>query len=366
MSNIITARDTYIIAAEINTIKRQVQETMIAGSLRIGEKLQEAKSLVPQGEWGKWLEENVEYSQSTAENLMKLYREYGTNQQSLFDTWTSSQTFGKLSYTQHLALLALPFAERQEFAEENNVADMSTRQLQQALRERDNAMAAAENAEARLRDANQNVLNMQQQLSAAKSDESAWQEQIDRLTSERDIAETNEENLRKEIDKLTAEKHLAETSEKNTAKKVEVLENQLKEARKKEKTVREALKKAQENPDIPESVMEQLRREAEAAAASKDTGDIQKKLEEANAALAAEQEKTKAIQEKLEAAQRKNDPDMVECNVMAQKLRADFNSLLGWVKKISVGDKEKGEKMLKFLRLLVKAWAEALGMEVRL
>ena len=212
MSNIITARDPYIIAAEINTIKRQVQETVIAGSLRIGEKLQEAKSLVPQGEWGKWLEENVEYSQSTAENLMKLYREYGTNQQSLFDTWTSSQTFGKLSYTQHLALLALPFAERQEFAENNNVADMSTRQLQQAIRERDEA-------EALLRDANQSVLNMQQQLATAKSDEGAWQDQIDRLTSERDTAETNEENLRKEIDKLNAEKHLAETSEKNATKK---------------------------------------------------------------------------------------------------------------------------------------------------
>lgn len=359
MSNIITARDPYIIAAEINTIKRQVQETVIAGSLRIGEKLQEAKSLVPQGEWGKWLEENVEYSQSTAENLMKLYREYGTNQQSLFDTWTSSQTFGKLSYTQHLALLALPFAERQEFAENNNVADMSTRQLQQAIRERDEA-------EALLRDANQSVLDMQQQLAAAKSDEGAWQEQIDRLTSERDTAETNEENLRKEIDKLNAEKHLAETSEKNATKKVEVLENQLKEARKKEKTARDELKKAQENPDIPESVMEQLRREAEADALSKTASDLQKQLESANAALAAEQERARAIEEKLDAAQRKNDPEMVECNVVAQKLRADFNSLLGWVKKISVGDREKGEKMLKFLRLLVKAWAEALGMEVKI
>ena len=359
MSNIITARDPYIIAAEINTIKRQVQETVIAGSLRIGEKLQEAKSLVPQGEWGKWLEENVEYSQSTAENLMKLYREYGTNQQSLFDTWTSSQTFGKLSYTQHLALLALPFAERQEFAENNNVADMSNRQLQQAIRER-------EEAEALLRDANQSILNMQQQLAAAKSGEGAWQEQIDRLTSERDTAETNEENMRKEIDKLTAEKHLAETSEKNATKKVEVLENQLKEARKKEKTAREELKKAQENPDIPESVMEQLRREAEADALSKAAGDLQKQLESANAALAAEQERARAIEEKLDAAQRKNDPEMVECNVVAQKLRADFNSLLGWVKKISVGDREKGEKMLKFLRLLVKAWAEALGMEVKM
>lgn len=359
MSNIITARDPYIIAAEINTIKRQVQETMIAGSLRIGEKLQEAKSLVPQGEWGKWLEENVEYSQSTAENLMKLYREYGTNQQSLFDTWTSSQTFGKLSYTQHLALLALPFAERQEFAENNNVADMSTRQLQQAIRER-------EETEALLRDANQSVLNMQQQLAAAKSDEGAWQEQIDRLTSERDTAETNEENLRKEIDKLNAEKHLAETSEKNATKKVEVLENQLKEARKKEKTARDELKKAQENPDIPESVMEQLRREAEADVLRKAAGDLQKQLESANAALAAEQERARAIEEKLDAAQRKNDPEMVECNVVAQKLRADFNSLLGWVKKISVADREKGEKMLKFLRLLVKAWAEALGMEVKM
>ena len=365
MSNIITVRDPYIIAAEINTIKRQVQETMIAGSLRIGEKLQEAKSLVEQGEWGKWLEENVEYSQSTAENLMKLYREYGTNQQSLFDTWTSSQTFGKLSYTQHLALLALPFAERQEFAEENNVAEMSTRQLQQAIRDRDQARADAENAEALLRDANQSVLDMQQQLAAAKSEEGAWQEQIDRLTNERDTAETNEENLRKEIDKLTAEKHLAETSEKNAVKKVEVLEKQLKDARKKEKAVCDELKKAQENPEVPESVMEQLRKEAEADALGKAAGNLQKQLEEAKAALAAAEEKAKTSEEKLVAAMKKSDPELVECNVVAQKLRADFNSLMGWVKKISVGDKEKGERMMKFLRVIVKSWAEALGMEVK-
>ena len=95
-------------------------------------------------------------------------------------------------------------------------------------------------------------------------------------------------------------------------------------------------------------------------------GDLQKQLESANAALAAEQERARAIEEKLDAAQRKNDPEMVECNVVAKKLRADFNSLLGWVKKISVADREKGEKMLKFLRLLVKAWAEALGMEVKM
>ena len=340
---IITARDPEIIAAEINTIKRQVQETVIYGTIRIGEKLCEAKSMVPQGEWGKWLEENVEYSQSTAENLMKLYREYGGNQESLFDTWTNSQTFGKLSYTQHLALLALPFAERQEFAEENNVQEMSTRELQQAIRERDQARMEAEAYEAQARDAAQNVLDMQQQLAAAKSSEGAWQEQIDKLTADRDKAEIGEENARKEVEKLEAALKKAKADAEDAKKKA---------------------KEAKENPKIPESMMEQLRREAEEAAAKKSAGDLQKQLEEARADLAAQQKKTAAIEEKLVAVQKKADPEMVECNVMAQKVRADFNSLVGWVKKVSVGDKEKGEKMLKFLRLLVKAWAEALGMRV--
>ena len=177
---IITARDPEIIAAEINTIKREVQEVLIYATIKIGGKLCEAKSLVPQGEWGKWLEENVEYSQSTAENMMKLYKEYGGNQESLFDTWTNSETFGKLTYTQHLAMLALPFADRQAFAEENNVQEMSTRQLQQAIRERDEARGEAEAFSAQARDAEQTLLDMQQRLSAAKSSEGAW-----RLTSSR-------------------------------------------------------------------------------------------------------------------------------------------------------------------------------------
>ena len=339
---IITARDPGIIAAEINLIKKQVQDTVIWGTIQIGEKLCEAKSLVPQGEWGKWLEENVEYSQSTAENLMKLYKEYGGNQESLFDTWTNSETFGKLSYTQHLALLALPFADRQQFAEENS--DKSTRQMQQLIKERDEARAEAETFSAQARDAEQNVIDMQQQLSAAKSSEGAWQ---------------------KEIDKLTAAKHLAETSEQNALKKVEVLEKQLKDAQKKQRETRAELKQAKENPDIPESTMEQLRKEEEAKAAEQTAGDLQKQLEAANAALAAEQEKAKSIEEKLVAAQKKADPEMVEFNVLAQKLRQDFNILDGMRRKIAVGDKEKGEKLLAFEKKLVTVWAGALGMEVK-
>lgn len=351
MSDIITIRDPGIIAAEINMIKRQVQEAVIYGTIRIGEKLCEAKSLVAQGEWGKWLEENVEYSQSTAENLMKLYREYGGNQQSLFDTWTGSQTFGKLSYTQHLALLALPFADRQEFAEANNVADMSTRQLQEAVRQeleeersrREKAEANLEEAEAIRRDAEQNVLNMQQQLSAVKASEGAWQT---------------------EIDKLKAEKDRAEKSEKNSLSLVEKLKKDLAAAEAAEAKVRKELASAQENPKVPESMMEQLRKEAEAEAAKNTAGEIEKKLAEANAALAAAEEKARETEEKLAKAERRlkaADPDVMEYHTLSQKLMADYKALDDLRRKIKVNDRESGMKLEKFQEELVRRWAQALG-----
>lgn len=98
MSEIITVRDGDIIAAEINVIKENANRVLIASAIEIGKRLVEAKSLLEHGQWMKWLEEKVDYSQSTANNLMKLYQEYGTGEVSLFDNWTNSETFGKLSY----------------------------------------------------------------------------------------------------------------------------------------------------------------------------------------------------------------------------------------------------------------------------
>lgn len=363
MSNIITARDPGIIAAEINLIKRQVQETVIYASIRIGEKLAEAKSMVPQGEWGRWLEENVEYSQSTAENLMKLYREYGGNQESLFDTWTNSQTFGKLTYTQHLALLALPFADRKEFAEENNVADMSTRQLQQAIRDRDDAIREKEDAlkqldaagdkivslEAEMRDTNLKLLNAQQIAQGAKSQEDAWKDQIEKLKNDRKRAELTASDIQKQLEQ--AQKELLEAQEM-------------------EDSLREELKQVTENTYVPESLMEQIRKEAEAQAAAKVTSGAKKKLEKAqndmdNAVREKEaaEKRISELEEKLVAAEKKAkmaDPDMMEYNTLAQKLQADYKVMNDLRKKISVHDREKGEKLKQFQKRMVSMWVEAL------
>lgn len=343
MSDIVTARDPEIIAAEINTIKKQVQQAVIFASIEIGGKLMEAKSLVPQGEWGKWLENNVEYSQSTAENLMKLYKEYGGNQESLFDTWTGSETFGKLTYTQHLALLALPFSDRQEFAEKNNAEEMSTRQLLKAVQDQlEQERRIHEQTEARARDAEQNLIDMQQRLSAAKSSEGAWQE---------------------EIDKINAEKEKAVKAESDATKKVAELQRDLKEAKNREDAIRAQLKKAQENPDVPEYVMEQLRKEAEASAAGKASDDIRKKLEEAEAALKAAEQGKRAVEEELVAAQKRlkmADVDVMEYNTLAQKLMSDYNVLDGLRRKITIHDRETGEKLKQFQTKMVSMFQDSL------
>lgn len=131
-NEIAEVRDGTIIAAEINTIKNRTKREVLTASIEIGERLCEAKALVQPGEWGIWLHDKVDYSQSTAENLMRIYKEYGDEQVDLFGT-SKSQTFGNLSYSQALALFALPADERENFVQENDVENMSVNQLQEAI-----------------------------------------------------------------------------------------------------------------------------------------------------------------------------------------------------------------------------------------
>ena len=136
------------LATEINTIKQQTQSIMMTASIEIGRRLVEAKAAVGHGGWEAWLKENVNYSQRTASNLIKVFQEYGTGQQKLFGKEVKSQALADLSYTQAVALLGIRDPdERADFLEEHDVAAMTTRELEQAIKERDAAKKEA--AEAR-------------------------------------------------------------------------------------------------------------------------------------------------------------------------------------------------------------------------
>ncbi|NTU28869.1 DUF3102 domain-containing protein [Brevibacillus sp. HB1.1] len=122
----VLVRSAEVIAAEIRSIDAQTREIVLRSAIEIGNRLNEAKELVAHGEWGPWLESNVQYSQSTANNFMRIAEEYGSNYQAIEN----------LTYTKALALLGVPSDEREQFAQDNDVDKMSARELQQTIKEK--------------------------------------------------------------------------------------------------------------------------------------------------------------------------------------------------------------------------------------
>lgn len=193
-------RTPEIVAAEIRQIADQTRKMVLNSSIEIGKRLCEAKEMVPHGEWAAWLEKNVDFSQSSANNFMKIYTEYGDIQGELWGASAKSQTFGNLSYSQAVALLAVPAEEREEFVKENHVEDMSTRELQEAIKARDEALEMAEKAEKKEK-------KMQKDLDFANKKLELEKKQHDTLMK---AAEKNKEDQLAEIERLKAELAAAE------------------------------------------------------------------------------------------------------------------------------------------------------------
>lgn len=224
-AEIVMERTPEIVAAEIRQIADQTRKMVLNSSIEIGKRLCEAKEMVPHGEWSNWLERSVNFKQSTANNLMKIYTEYGDIQGELWGASAKSQTFGNLTYSKAIALLAVPSEEREEFVEKNDVENMSTRELQEAIKARDDALAAMEKAEKKEKKLQKDLdfankkLKMEQErhdalTDKAKKDEEKHAEQIKRLEKELAEAESKEaepsEEMLAEIDRLKEQLKKAE------------------------------------------------------------------------------------------------------------------------------------------------------------
>lgn len=164
------------ITGEILDAKRAGGEAI----LTIGKCLIEAKDMLSHGEWLPWLSDRVDLSERTAQKFMRLARE-----------WSNPSALADLGATKALMLLALPEEEREQMLSDHNVIDMTTRQLEQAIKERDEARAAAEQAAADQRMAEQardkmaedmKFLNVR--LAGAKEDREQAMQDVARLESE--------------------------------------------------------------------------------------------------------------------------------------------------------------------------------------
>lgn len=107
--------------AEILILKDQMAQNII----EIGRRLIEAKENLQHGEFTEWLKGKVDISHRTANNFMKVAT-----------TFSNSQAIANLGNTKLFLLAGLNEEDRQELMQENNVEEMTTRELEQVVKEK--------------------------------------------------------------------------------------------------------------------------------------------------------------------------------------------------------------------------------------
>lgn len=109
------------ITSEILTLKDNIAINII----EIGKRLNTVKENVQYGEFGKWLEEKVAFSQRTANNFMKIAKEF-----------PDSQQVANLGTRKLLLLADVDFEEREELMKENNITDITAEELKKAIQDK--------------------------------------------------------------------------------------------------------------------------------------------------------------------------------------------------------------------------------------
>ena len=233
----------------IETITDEILDAKRTGGeaiLTIGRCLIEAKDMLPHGEWLPWLNERVEFSERTARRFMKLYREC-SNRPALAD----------LGATKALALLALPTDEREQFVEDHNVIDMSARQLEQAIKERDEARKAAEAAKADASAAEQARAKMAEDMRATQNLLESARADADSAGSRARVLEEKLRMLQEQPVEVAVETVVdPEAIEKARAEAVAEIKAKLDKAK-------EAKKRAEDRQKIAEEALEQARLQLE-------------------------------------------------------------------------------------------------------
>ena len=157
------------IGEEIRNLTYQAKCMTVYYGVEIGRRLVEAKQMVGHGAWGDWVKKETEFSQSTATRFMRVFEEYGGEQIGIFGAVENSSTLQNLSISNALRLLAVPKEEREEFAAEVDAEHISARELERAIRERDEARSTAEAARAEASEAEKSRAKMEADMAVLKN-----------------------------------------------------------------------------------------------------------------------------------------------------------------------------------------------------
>lgn len=330
MNDIQTQRTPDIIGAEIRGLTQQAKTMTLWFGIEIGRRLTEAKEMLEHGQWLAYLKEQTEFSRSSAGRLMTLYKEYGAAQTSLFGAETNYPTLNNLSISNALRLLAVPEDEREEFAAEHDVEHMSARELDELIKQRDEAEQRAARAEEQVQQAADGAAKADEQYQKAKQELHLLREKLENA----------------EAQKSAAEKELSELRERPVEVAVEV----------DEKAVEEAVTAARAKNDAEwAEKMAKVKNElSEAGLKAEKLKAKIKKAEEKAAASAAELEK-------LKKSQTLSDPNTAVFKQIFEQVQEDFNKLHGSLLKVKASDPDTAEKLAAAVRALVDKMQGALN-----
>lgn len=354
-----TFRDLNTVTAEIKILRNQAQQMALSYAIEIGRRLNEGKSYLPAGKsFEDWAMEEFEFKKSSAYNFIKIFEEYGSEQVSLFGE-PKFQALGKLSYTKALRLLAIPEDEREEFAEQNDVENISSRELDRLIKEREQAEKEKKAAEQRAEQAEAAAKKANAQLNAlreetddiyAKATDDATERVRDRIDMLREkLGKADAEKTAavrakdSEINKLIMEKTDFEMRAKKADRELEALRKQSEKELETERAAAEAkfkefeerLKEAESKPAADgEAIAEKARAEAEAEA----------------------QEKIAALEKKLALA----GPEVQKYKFLFGQCQSTVNEMLQLLKQIKETEPETAGKLNNATAQLFKAIANRL------
>lgn len=239
----VPVRDINTITSEIRYIQNDVQQYAAQGALKIGERLCEAKELLGHGEFLPWIKDEFGWTDRTAQKLMAVYREFGDSQKSLFGPEINTKTYSDLPVSKLYLLISVPESEREDFVKENNVSEISVREMEKLLREKKDAEDESREAHAEL----DKLADKYAALSAVAS------EQEKELKAVQADVSASIEAAKKEA---AAE---AEKARRAAEKAQKAAEAEAKKARDEAETAKKDIQQLRDNPEIPQEVMDKLK-----------------------------------------------------------------------------------------------------------
>lgn len=349
------ARPLAVIEAELDVLEqdtRRKETALIENYIEVGRRLEEVKAQLPHGEWGSWLESRG-YPQAKAVKLMKVFRAYGKEQQSLFGGEAKSQAFANLGFHKLVQLLAIEGEEdREQFVAEHDVEHMSTRELERALREREEALEAAaaakEEVQGLRREADQ--AKKAQEKAAAKAQR--LQDALSKANAAAQEAEAEHAKMLQELEELRSRPVQADTEAIEAARKTAIEEMSGKVDK-----AKEAKKKAEDKRKEAETALAAAQKElAELKAKGPEVRELT--AEEKDALTAGAVEKAQAAaNERLQAMEKQlaqSDPDTVTFKVLFDGWQEAYGRMMDALERIRTTDSGKAEKLSAAIRAAVE------------